>query len=561
MALQTKDLTYVWKNAAGSNTYTYILRVTENSIDIVNNRSNVTIQAILKQTYSGLTFSTWTCGVGCAVNGAKLFYDQVQRRLSGTAEHVYYTWTGDIDHETNGQKTLNISGWFYLVDPGTFKPPSWGSEGSPVSMGAVALTTIPRASSFRASDADIESTSVISIQTNDTSFKHSIRYEFGGLSGYINSSGGHSDTEAILSGTSLWFDVPAAFYWQIPSVPYGICTLTLQTYSGSTKIGDPQAATFKATADPERCRPDVSGAVVDVNPATIGLTGDANILVRGRSTAHCTISATAKNGSSIDQKKIAGAVVSDTVLDIPNVEINSFLFQATDERGYSGDATVPKSMVPYILLTNNASAARTDPTNGNAVLTLEGKCYKGSFGAVENTLKISYRLNGEAAVEVTDMTWEDNKYSAQVDLSELDYQQSHSIEVVVEDELETVSKTVIINQGIPVFHWVRDHFNFNVPVTAPVMNNMYMQGIRFDTNTTVTVPVHGRGIALVGVMANSSRWGLYVVTNWNEPIPAAISTATRIVGDLDLTFSMEDGNMVIGCDCQWSYGWYIRNLS
>ena len=145
----------------------------------------------------------------------------------------------------------------------------------------------------------------------------------------------------------------------------------------------------------------------------------------------------------------------------------------------------------------------------------------------------------------------------------LDYTKSYVFETEVTDALETVSKTLILQQGTPVFHWGRDQFAFHVPVTVPAVNSLFMQSIRFDTNTTVTMPVSGRGVALIAVMSNHTnpnQWCLYAVTNWEE-VPTALSTVTRIAGDLELTFSIEEGAMVIHCPSQWAYGWYIRNLA
>ena len=56
MALQTKDFSVTKKSAGGGITYTYIIRVTENSTNKANNTSNLTVKAILKQSYSGTAF-------------------------------------------------------------------------------------------------------------------------------------------------------------------------------------------------------------------------------------------------------------------------------------------------------------------------------------------------------------------------------------------------------------------------------------------------------------------------------------------------------------------------
>ena len=99
MALQTKDFSVTGKSSGGGITYTYILRVTENSVNAAANTSNVTVQAILKQSYSGTAFTTWYTGVSCTLCGSQIFSDYKQRSLSGTAERFTTPGPG-ISHTT-----------------------------------------------------------------------------------------------------------------------------------------------------------------------------------------------------------------------------------------------------------------------------------------------------------------------------------------------------------------------------------------------------------------------------------------------------------------------------
>ena len=557
--LQTRDFFVVGKSASGTITFTYILRVTENSISVENNTSNMTVEAILKQTYSGTTFSSWSTGVSCTVNGSQLFSDYRQRAISGTQEHVYHTWTGDLAHQADGSLTITVGGRLWQNSASNYTPPTLN-----IPEGTMELTRIPRASAAGASDVVIGGRSTIVITRATDSFTHVLGYDFAGSTGYIGADGQVTGDPVHLSGSTVSFLIPESFYGLIPNAPYGDCTLKCDTYSGGTHIGT-HTSTFRITAEESRCRPSVSGSVEDINPATVALTGDPAVLVRYQSTARCVLTAQANWGASIVERKIAGLAVSDPVLELPCVEAGSISFFAKDSRDYSVTVQMEQPVIPYVKLTNNARAARTFPTTGQAQLQFEGYCYYGSFGAANNRLSGKYRIRPEDGSFGDWQTMElrhneDHTYWGQVDLTELDYTKSYVFETEVTDALETVNKTLILQQGIPVFHWVRDQFNFHVPVTAPMMNSLSVQSIRFDTNTTVTMPVSGRGIALIGVMANSSSWGLYVVTNW-EPIPTTISAVTRIAGDLELNFSMEEGAMVIHCPYQWSYGWYIRNIA
>lgn len=383
-------------------------------------------------------------------------------------------WTsGAISHNTDGTGAVEISISIHGYTKSGGAGSGWAISGSKT----VTLTDIPRSSTIGATDANIGAVSMIAVGKKHPSYTHSIQYQFGDLSGYITADGGVSATEVKLSETSIPWVVPESFYSQIPNAKSGWGSLTCRTYSGSTQIGGAKSTTFTATAAESVCRPSVSGAVVDINDATKALTGSASILVRYMSTARCTITASAKNGASIAAKTINGISVTGGSLDIPNVDNGNIVFTTQDSRGYAASDTVSASMIPYVLLTNNATAARTDPTSGNARLVLSGNCFVGSFGAVDNAVTATYKIGSGAEVPI-DLTVSGDQYDASVDLSGLDYTKSHTIHVTVSDKLSIVTKKVQVNRGIPVFDWGENDFNFNVPVN---MNGKDVFGLPYPS--------------------------------------------------------------------------------
>lgn len=388
--------------------------------------------------------------------------------LQTMGESAFYPLTGtlgavEIAHEADGSKSVAIavSVRGYTTSGGAGS--GWSVSGSQT----VTLTTIPRASTIGATDANIGAVSMIAIGRKSSAYTHSIQYQFAALSGWITASGGVSPSEVRLTAVSIPWVIPAAFYAQIPDAKSGTVTLTCRTYSGSTQIGDDQAATIAATASADKCAPVVSGTVVDSNDETIALTGDANVLVRYCSTALCTISAEARNSASVASKTIAGKVVTGDTRSIANVEVGTFAFGATDSRGYTTvSESVVKAMIDYVQLTNNPVAVRPAPTTGEAVLTVKGDYFNGSFGAVDNALEIYYRIGSGSYVPVTPEI-SGNSYSAEVALSGMIYTQSYQIEVVVTDKLSRVPKKATLMRGLPVFDWGEDDFVFHVPATVP----------------------------------------------------------------------------------------------
>lgn len=356
------------------------------------------------------------------------------------------TWSGKI----GGSYRLNITyGGKYI---GTIS----GEQ-------SITLPTIPRASSIGATDAVIGSKTTIVVGRKSSGFTHTIQYIFGSLSGYIDGSGNMVSSPVKMTETTILVTLPAPFYGQIPNARSGTCTLVCRTYSGSTQIGDAQSTTFSAQTSLDTCAPDVSGTVVDTNQATIALTGDSSKLVRFYSTALCTISAAARNSASLAKKQIMGVDVSGSSYSIPEVEATRFQFYAVDSRGYAKSATVVPTVIPYVRLTLNARGYRPQPTDGSGRIELSGQYYSGSFGKVSNALSLRYRVGDLEWVTATPIIT-DNTYTATLDLTGLDYRQEHTIRLEVTDKLATETVDVVIMQGIPVFDWGKNDFNFNVPL-------------------------------------------------------------------------------------------------
>ena len=369
--------------------------------------------------------------------------------------------SGKIYHNDDGTKSIDIT-----CNLNECYVSAVGFQGSSSSAGStVTLTSIPRASTISATDANIESVSSIAVNRKSSAYTHSVHYEFGTLSGYINADGGVSSSEVKLSETSIGFTIPTSFYAQIPNSKTGICTLTVKTYSGNTQIGDAKTCTFTVTAAQSKCMPAVLGTVVDVNETTLALTGDENKLVRFYSNALATITAEAKNSASIASKAIAGVEVSEDTRTIEAVETASFVFGAVDSRGYSNAATVTKMLIEYIKLTANMTVSRDDPTSGKATLIIKGDYFNGSFGAVDNALTVQFRIDNGDWVAITP-TIDGNTYIAVAALTDLDYQSTFAFDVVAADKLMNVLKSDTLNKGIANVHMGEENVTFEVDVNV-----------------------------------------------------------------------------------------------
>lgn len=426
---------------------------------VTGNYSDVTATLSYLKLNSNKTYGTWKGSItiaGQQVTGSR--YLSITNE--GYVEAV--TATVRVQHDSYGKAGVTISG-------------AGGISGTSLSKttisATVTLDTIARASTISATDANIESASTVVISRKNDTYTHSIAYQFGNLQGYVNNNGDLISNEVMFTETTLNITLPESFYDQIPNAPTGVGILTCRTYSAGDLVGEPTTCKFTATAAADRCAPLLEAWVEDVEPKSLALTEDAGTLIRFVSTARCYVTATARNGSTIQKRQVQGETVTQQWLDFPETQWAEYRICATDSRGYTTYQDIPCNWIPYVELTANLTVTRLDPTSGRAKLILEGNCYRGSFGAAENTLEILCKTGGQE-LHLEPQWIQEHSYRVETELQELDYDKSHTLEVTVTDKVRSVRKTVTVKPGIPVFDWGEADFAFHVPVTAPLLNGL-----------------------------------------------------------------------------------------
>ena len=536
MALQVKDFSVTAKSGHGKITYTYIIRVTEHSIDPVKNCSRVTVEAILKQTFSGTAFSGYRTGVSCDVNGRNLFSDYCRRTIAGKAEHVFYTWNGEMPHDNDGTLTLQLSGKLWQTKPADYTPPTMQ-----IPQEQMELTPIMRASQVGAADACIGSRTTVVITPSDLAFAHTLSYTFGQESGYISQYGGIVSEPVLLTGTTVSFELPERFYTQIPDQPSALCKLVCTTYDSAACIGTSET-TFRVSIDPVRCWPAVQFTAEDINPKTLALTADPQMLIRHMSRLKITLKAQGAYGAWITQKTVNTKPLEGEELEIDQVQSGEVKTRVTDSRGNTLRMERFLPMIPYIKLTNHAAVSRTSPTGDQAVLTFSGCCYRGSLGKVNNTLRLRYRLCPEGGVfgqwqELEALADYDHTYRLETTVTGLDYTKTYTLQTQAVDALDEAECSLSILPGIPVYHWNKERFFFHVPVefdgsvSGAYIRSYPLSGqdrIRLTVTPGQTVFLFGADAAVCGAAGSSGQW-------WGSP------NVTAEVTDDSLTLLLPQG--------------------
>lgn len=390
------------------------------------------------------------------------------------------------------------------------------------------------ASRVGATNASIGSTSTITITKYNSSYYHSLRYSIGTVSGYINADGSSSSTEKRFIQTSVAFTVPNSFYSQIINDQSGVCTITCTTYSSGDSnapaIGDSSSCTFTVFISQEGNLPDVNGAVIDMNSNTYTLTGNRYKLIRYKSTARCTISASGTNGASINSKSINNTEIPNgiNIKDYEDVSESTFVFSATDSRGYTKSITIQPAIIEYIKLTCNPTIYRPSPSGSEIKMSLSGDFFNGSFGAYTNSLTIKYRykeIEGTypstwTLIPNSSLTLQGGSYKTSQDISlgnNFDYQKEYIFEVKVCDGANNITlceihKEVALGRGLPVFDWGKDDFNVNGSLT---MNSVGVMGFKNSLDTTTDL----NSIQTAGIYIQYSDYSENEYSYYNYPCP------------------------------------------
>lgn len=316
------------------------LSITQNSQNVAENTSNVTVRVTAKWDWGSLNLdkrSGWL-----KIGETKYtFSSEFNSGQSQSGSSVLFSKTIDIDHNSDGSKVLYCSASYSSgVSSGTVTDSTYKT-----------LTTIPRASVPTIRTAETGGSAVTSckmgekiyILTNrkSTAFTHKLTYSFGGKSG-LTSGIGYPEPDV-----STNFTPPASLASSIPNATYGTLIFTLKTYKGSTLVGTKTVSMKLYIAD--NMKPSVKVTTADPT----GYLTKYGAYVAGKSTIKATLTETLSYGSAIKSRKITmnggtytqNPATSGVISSTENTKITATV---TDNRGKtSSQASATIAILPY----------------------------------------------------------------------------------------------------------------------------------------------------------------------------------------------------------------------
>ena len=432
------------------------LSITQNSQNLTNNTSNVTVKTTAKWTY-GSWNATGKCTGSMTIDGTKYNFSGITFNTSQTTSgsKVIMTKTVDIPHNADGTKTLACSASFNTRV----------SSGTVSASASKTLTTIARASQPSCitypdntqNVGNIGSTFTIHMNRKSDKFTHYVYCKWFNKTVEI----GKNVTDNV-----AW-TIPMNFVEDIPQSTSSWGTIYVDTYNGSTKIGT-KSVRFDASV-PASVKPSCAISVTDA----AGYFSTYGKYVKGKSKLKVTITPTLAYGSAIASYSAsangvnysAASFTTDVLTSSGTLNVSATV---TDQRGRSGSANTSINVYDYAapqitLLKVKRCVSLTDGTED-----ISGEFAEVTFSAkitsLDNKNTAKYTLKYKKSTEGDDkyisvvLTDYANNYNVQNGVYRFaaDSGSSYNIQLVATDNFEAISKPTPLSTGEVMEHWRAD---------------------------------------------------------------------------------------------------------
>ena len=394
----------------------------ETQVDVANNRSYISTELwILGSSYSAYN-------VDCNVTGGGGY--------------------------TNSYLTAN--GWVKLVSGGFWAPHNADGTGSatvgsyyssgygnmPYGEFTLTLTKIARSSqpsinTYPNNSPDITAGVACTIHMNKhANFTHKVSYSFGKKSGVI--------ATGVVDNCS--WTPPTSLLDQISTATVGYGGISVETYSGSTKIGDTKTCNFNLHI-PSNSNPTIGAITLTEQHAGVKAK-NANVTVQQISKKLLSVPVSAKYSASIKTVTCDGVALSNNngtyTGYISNKSNGTYKVTVTDSRGLQSSNSVTQTFYEYAKPFITATLKRESETSAKGALSVSG-----SYSTIlSNTLSMTIQRNDASSPTTVSPSLSNGKISYSKSYTDLNYVQSFTVKVKATDGFgESVEATAVLGVG------------------------------------------------------------------------------------------------------------------
>lgn len=487
---------------------------TQNSQNVANNTSNITVNAVVKWT-GGSYNRVGNCPGSITIGGTKYDFSGITFNDNGTSTGTkkIMTKTVDVSHNDDGTKSLTISASFDTrISYGTVRASD-----------SITLDTIPRKSTMTVGNGTLGTAQTLKVSRKSTSFTHSIKVVFGvaGINPpeYIKADGTVTGADEVKhSATSISFTPPLEWAKHETVGTSVSATYTITTYNGNTKIGSESYS--KTFAIPASVKPACTITVTDPTECASNYGG----YVKGVSKFHVSIDPEEAHSSSIKSYSATangcGYNESDFTTDVLKSHGQlTVSASVTDMRGRTSNTesitlTVYDYAKPAI---TRLAAARC---NADGTANDRGEYLRVTFTYTANNLSgknpvsctLKYKQSTES-VYVTASGFDPTKGSYVFKASDVDV--AYDIMLTVSDDFDTVSRVATGPTGFTLMHWNADGNAMGIGKVVPSNKSRILDvGVNTHFDELVTL---ANAKSIMGTMDDGTECSALIpVTNYNN---------------------------------------------
>lgn len=351
---------------------------------------------------------------------------------------------------------LSANGWVQLVSGGFWAPHNSDGTGSatvgsyyssgygnmPYEEFTLTLTKIARASqpsinTYPNNSPDITAGTACTIHMNKhANFTHKVSYSFGKKSGVI--------ATGVVDNCS--WTPPTSLLDQISTATVGYGGISVETYSGSTKIGDTKTCNFNLHI-PSGSEPTVGAITLTEQHAGVKA-NNANVTVQTISKKLVSVQVSAKYSASIKTVTCDGVELSNNngtyTGYISNKSNGTYKVTATDSRGLQSSNSATQTFYEYAKPFITATLKRESETSAKGTLSVSG-----SYSTIlSNTIRMAIQRNDDTYGTTVYPTLSSGKITFSKAYTDLNYVQSFTVKVKVTDGFgESVEATAVLGVG------------------------------------------------------------------------------------------------------------------
>lgn len=360
-----------------------------NRQDIASNSSTVNVQARLRTNgYASVTGVTAPMTI--YVNGGGEIVN-ANVNIGTNSSLLIFGKNYNVPHNGDGTKTVSIS---FKVDINA------GGYGSSTVNLSIPLPTIARASTISNVTGTLGNAMTLNINRKNSSFTHNLKYEFGSLSGTI----------ATGVGASVSWTPPLSLATAMPQKTSNWGQIVLETYSGSTKIG--QTNCILTLNVPDNVKPTLGSITLTDSNATVkNLLNTANTFAQVMSNIQVTFNnASGAYGSTISsyRAEIVGKSQSTNsnngLLGMMNFNGTvTIRATVTDSRGRTSNAVdVQATVINYFTPQISFTLQRSGSSSTTVTITRNARIAPLTVGGKQkNKMIISFKYKEHSATDYT----------------------------------------------------------------------------------------------------------------------------------------------------------------